>query len=192
MTLTYLFWELAKHPEWQKKIRDELHSGLPNAKGASATYGQVMNLPMLEAVVQEALRLHPAAPASLPRETPRGGKMLNDIFIPEKTVVSVQCYTTQRSPQAFPNPDTFDPTRWLSPQTEAMKEMFMPFSKGPRACLGKGMALMELKLVSAALLRDWEVRLGEGCTEQGMVMVDHFLIVPKAGKCELIFNAVEP
>jgi cytochrome P450 len=87
MTLTYLFWELAKHPEWQKKSRDELRSEVPNAKGASATYAQVMNLPILEAVVQEALRLHPAAPASLPRETPRGGKMLNDIFIPEKVTL---------------------------------------------------------------------------------------------------------
>jgi cytochrome P450 len=66
--------------------------------------------------------------------------------------------------------------RWLQPQTESMKEMFMPFSKGPRACLGKGMALMELKLVSAALLRNWEVSLAGSCTEESMTMVDHFLV----------------
>lgn len=43
-----------------------------------------MDLPLLDAIINEALRLHPAAPASLPRETPSGGRTLNGVYIPEK------------------------------------------------------------------------------------------------------------
>ena len=83
MTLTYMFWELAQSPDWQKRLRDELGS-LPVETGNDVpAFTDLVNLPMLDAVVQEALRLHPAAPASLPRETPRGGRVLNGVLVPE-------------------------------------------------------------------------------------------------------------
>ena len=102
----------------------------------------------------------------------------------------MQCYTTQRDPSIFHNPDVFDPTRWFEPQSDVMKELFMPFSKGTRACLGKSLALMELKLITATLLRDFTVSLAPSCTEDSMIMTDHFLVIPKGGKCELIFSPV--
>ena len=79
-TLTFLFWELSKHQDWQTRLREELRT---NVQG-SATFQQVKDLPILEAVISEALRLHPAAPASLPRETPAGGVELNGYSIPPK------------------------------------------------------------------------------------------------------------
>lgn len=69
-----------------------------------------------------------------------------------------------------------------------MKELFMPFSKGSRACLGKGLAMMELKLITAALLRYYETSLSPTATEDCMTMTDHFLVLPKGGKCELVFS----
>lgn len=82
MTLTYLFWELARHSSWQTRLRDELAQN----KGSDEVlpFQHVDELPLLSAVINESLRLHPAAPASLPRETPEGGRILNGIFIPEK------------------------------------------------------------------------------------------------------------
>jgi cytochrome P450 len=90
-TLTYLFWTLAERPEWQTRLRDELATvdqaswtdGIPK-------HAAIASLPLLGAVISEALRLYPAAPSSLLRETPAGGKVLNGIFIPEK--VSIQIY----------------------------------------------------------------------------------------------------
>jgi cytochrome P450 len=83
MTLTYLFWELAKNPEWQDKLRRELRTQLAGKTAIVPDYNDVANLPVLDAVIQEALRLHPAAPASLPRDTPPGGRVLNGIFVPQ-------------------------------------------------------------------------------------------------------------
>jgi cytochrome P450 len=103
----------------------------------------------------------------------------------------MQCYTTQRDLNIFSDADVFDPSRWFEPQSDAMKELFMPFSKGSRACLGKSLALMELKLITATLVRDFAVSLAPSCTEECMIMTDHFLVIPKGGRCELIFAPVK-
>ncbi|KAK3625225.1 hypothetical protein LTR56_012019 [Elasticomyces elasticus] len=190
-TLTYLFWALARFPDWQNSIRVELREKLGDNVRGPYDYQAIGNLPVLEAVINEGLRLYPAAPASLPRIVPDGGWQYNSHTIPARTVVSMQCYTTQRDPLAFPEPDKFIPGRWLDVEPTAdMKTLFMPFSKGTRACLGKGLAMLELKLVLVALLSRYEVTLPVQTTEESMEMRDHFLVVPRSGKCELHFEPV--
>lgn len=78
-TLTYLFWELAKHPEWQERLRQELKS---RTSDEVPKYTTIADLPVLDAIMNESLRLHPAAPASLVRSTPPGGRMLDGHFMP--------------------------------------------------------------------------------------------------------------
>ncbi len=159
-TLTYLFWELARYPEWQKKLHEELVSSLPGTRKQLPSYRSIAELPILDANVSQA-------------------------------VVSMQCYTTQRDPSVFPDPDLFEPSRWLEAAggpNDEMKEMFMPFSKGTRACLGKSLALMELKLVTAVLVQQYAVALAPNTTEESMKMTDHFLVLPKSGRCDLIFS----
>lgn len=101
----------------------------------------------------------------------------------------MQCYTTQRDPFVYPYPENFKPERWMAQAevTDEMKELFMPFSKGSRACLGKNLAMMELKLITAHLARRFEFEPAPSTTEKSMAMKDHFLLVPASGKCELVF-----
>jgi cytochrome P450 len=82
-TLTYLFWELAKHDDWQTKLRDELKSKLAVEMHKAPPYRALASLPVLGAIIDETLRLHPAAPASLPRSTPAGGREVDGYQIPE-------------------------------------------------------------------------------------------------------------
>lgn len=72
--------------------------------------------------------------------------------------------------------------------TPSMKLLFMPFSHGSRACLGKSLAIMELKMITASLLKTYEVTVSPTLTIDDMTMKDHFLGLPKGGKCDLVFT----
>lgn len=67
-----------------------------------------------------------------------------------------------------------------------MREAFMPFTKGTRTCLGKNLALMELKLITTIILRRFHVT--AETTVEDMAMKDHFLLFPKGKKCNLVFT----
>src|SRR5436190_22034470 len=97
-------------------------------------------------------------------------------------------YVTLHNADAFPNPFQFDPARWLEPEggTPAMKEAWIPFSRGSRMCSGIQLARMELKVILGTLLYGWELGLGERTTEKTMSMVDRFVLVPKRGFCDLV------
>jgi hypothetical protein len=72
-----------------------------------------------------------------------------------QTVISCQGLTTQRDPSIFPEPETFNPQQWLDAESlgtlETMREQFMVFGKGARACLGRKLAMMELKCTTAGM-----------------------------------------
>jgi cytochrome P450 len=130
-TLTYLVWCVCKHPEVKAALLRELAT-LP----ADGGYGdqELKQLPYLNAVIEETLRIHGAAPASLPRVVPRGGASLAGYWLNEGTTVSSQAYTLHRNPMTFPEPEKFDPSRWLAP-TKAMKDAFFAFGGGSRSKL---------------------------------------------------------
>ncbi|EON67623.1 hypothetical protein W97_06766 [Coniosporium apollinis CBS 100218] len=194
IALTYMFWELAQHPELQDELREELRkiplppmSGVPDHK-------DLVNLPLLNAVIQETLRKHSPVPAGLMRTAPPGGRMMEGYFVPEKTVVSVPSWTSHRNPTYFPDPESFSPHRWITADgvggTEKMKQLYMPFTKGPRTCIGQAMGLLELRVMLATLVSRYNVRLSKDIGAHDMEVTDHFLLIPKGEKCLLDFFPV--
>ncbi|EQB55191.1 cytochrome P450 [Colletotrichum gloeosporioides Cg-14] len=103
-SLTYLVWLLCRHPEVRDILVAELRS-LPS----NFNYEQVKSLEYLEYVIEETLRLYPAAPAGLPRLVPSGGAELGGYYLPADTVVSTQAWSLHRDPRVFSNPLKFDP-----------------------------------------------------------------------------------
>ena len=79
-TFTYLFFELARHPEWQEKLQQELDAVDYTSVPAQS---DVSKLPILDALIHETLRFWPASPASLPRIAPVGGGMVDGVNVPE-------------------------------------------------------------------------------------------------------------
>jgi cytochrome P450 len=105
-----------------------------------------------------------------------------------QTIVSCQSYTTQRDSNVYPNPDTFDPGRWLDTTEEHLSSMhdhILVWGKGQRACLGKQLAYMELKLGTAAIMKRYRVELGSPATDDDMEMTDHFTLIAKGKRCIL-------
>lgn len=131
--LCFLMWELSqpKNQEYQRRLQHELITAQPDTPLESLTY--------LEAVIKEGLRLAPPIPMSLPRYTPPGGRTIDGYFIPAHTIVSCQPYSVHRlNEDVFPDPDRFDPDRWLEPTQSAFRNrLFFAFATGGRGCTGK-------------------------------------------------------
>ena len=95
-TLSYMIYELAKHPEQVSLIRNELAAHFTQTS-TSPKNQDLQNLPRLNSIIHETLRLHPAVPTALPRLTPPEGLSIGNTFIPGDTVVWCPQYAIGRS-----------------------------------------------------------------------------------------------
>ncbi|KAK4215462.1 cytochrome P450 [Rhypophila decipiens] len=195
-TITYALYQLACNPDWQDRLRQEI-VGRSHGNSTDFSYQSLKDLPVLHGVFTETLRLHPAAPSALPRVTTGGGCQIGDLHVPGGTLVSMQALTLQRDPEYFsPDPDKFNPQRWISPRGELdpgspeQREMMFVWGKGPRSCLGQHMATMECKISLARIVAHFEVRLAGEKTHEEMIMTDHFTLVPKGHRCSLVLTEV--
>ena len=146
--LTWTLFLLAQHPQVLSQVVGELEG---KCNGSVPAREQLDALPSLDGVIKESLRLLPpvlwwsrvstAAFALGPYELPSGTRLVHSVYI------------THRNAERFPEPDRFVPTRWF--ETAPGPFEYLPFSAGPRMCLGAPFALMELKLVIAIILQRW-------------------------------------
>lgn len=118
-TLTYLLYELSKHANLQSALRTELLSVDSPILFSLGTYEiphprSLDSLPLLEAVILETLRVHPAVPGPQPRVTPRSGISLGGYTnIPQGIRISAQAYSLHRNETVFPEPESWKPERWI-------------------------------------------------------------------------------
>ncbi|KAL4935414.1 hypothetical protein BDV06DRAFT_234344 [Aspergillus oleicola] len=124
------------------------------------TLSGVRNLPFLNAVISEGLRLCPPVPWILPRLVPEGGAVVCGQWLPAGTSVSIQAYTLNRDTTLFHSSTSFHPERWLDSSTNDPASPFfndhrhavLPFTTGPRVCLGQYLAWAEMQLILAKLV----------------------------------------
>ncbi|KAJ5717380.1 sterigmatocystin biosynthesis P450 monooxygenase [Penicillium malachiteum] len=170
-------------------MRSDLEAEL-STLGETWNESQLEALPLLNAVITETLRLYGAAPGFLPRTVPEGGVSLSGYYIPAGMTVGTQSWTTHRDPPLFPDPEKFEPQRWLpgpKQTSEAGRMAFSPFGSGSRTCLGIHLSWMELRLTAAESFRRCEnVALAPSVTEESMKPKYFFLISPSAHKCEIV------
>lgn len=90
----------------------------------------------------------------LPRIVPEGGLHVSGKFFPEGAILSVPSYTIHRDPEIWGNDvEAFRPERWFEQDQAGIQKTFNPFSYGPRACVGKNLANMELQIFIATIFR---------------------------------------
>jgi cytochrome P450 len=99
ITLTYLIWAVSSRPTLMEQLQEEV-SALPTG----FVDAELEKLPLLNAVIEETLRLYGAVPGSLPRMVPPSGTTLGGYYCPAGTTVTTQSYSTHRQSNAFPNP----------------------------------------------------------------------------------------
>ncbi|TGO70748.1 hypothetical protein BELL_0673g00030 [Botrytis elliptica] len=179
-TMTYLTWAVCKHPQVRDALVEELRSLPPDF-----TDQDLRGLTCLNNIIKETLRLYGAAPSALPRMVPAEGVEFLGHRLPGGTTVSTQAYTLHRKSEIFPNPESFEPSRWTNPSKE-MKDAFMPFGGGSRVCLGLHLAEIELRLATAIFFRTLpyaKVSTLDDMNDGDMDPRIFFVLSPKGKRC---------
>ncbi|KAJ8658815.1 hypothetical protein O0I10_005542 [Lichtheimia ornata] len=146
--------QLIKNPHVFKKLRDEIDAVPMNEDQKYFTHAQIQKLPYLNAVINETLRMDSIAANGLQRRADRDMVLGGRLFIPKGTIVHCNVYDAHLNPNYWPEPEKFDPERWLEgSSTPPDMDAFFPFSIGSRNCIGKTFALQEMRLSIAHLVK---------------------------------------
>ncbi|MFT3730243.1 MAG: cytochrome P450 [Hyphomicrobium sp.] len=157
--LTWALYILARAPEWQERLRDEITATVGNGPITAET---INKLPTLSRVLKEVMRLYPPAPVMTRVNADGieiGGKELQN-----STLIVMPIFIIHRHRALWEDPNRFDPDRFL-PEKEARypRTQFMPFGYGQRICIGSSFAILEATAILATLLRnarfEWDGKL---------------------------------
>ncbi|OAL56219.1 putative cytochrome P450 oxidoreductase [Pyrenochaeta sp. DS3sAY3a] len=158
ITVSNICFLLCRHPEYQAKLYAEL-ADLPAAEGIVDDQ-HLVGIPLLLGIINESLRLHPPVPTGVQRVTPPEGATIAGRFIPGEMVVTTPTYSLHRAldPRAFVDPDAFIPERWTTkPELVIRKDAFIAFGYGTYNCAGKPLAMMQLRMVVAMVIKRYEL-----------------------------------
>jgi cytochrome P450 family 13 len=180
-SLAFLCFELATHPEIQKRVQDEIDENCPFEE---IEYDQVQKLTFTEACIKESLRKYPVALGSTARQCTESTSIGKDSFLVEKdTVIVVDSLSTNYNPELWgENPNEFNPDRWLEGNPKHQMA-FMPFGGGPRLCIGNKFALIEEKLILSMLLRKYTL---EEVKETRLEQTGFVVLAPSDIKVKLV------
>jgi cytochrome P450 len=167
--LASAFFYLVHNPEKLEKLSKEIMSTFQDVEEIHSS-PTLNGCVYLRAVIDEAMRLSPPVGGILPREVLPGGIDIDGMHIPESIVVGTPHYAVHHNPVYYPEPFTFTPERWIPDSSPAVtkdsvtlaQSAFCPFSIGPRGCIGKGLAYVELMTSLARVVFMYEMRLANG------------------------------
>ncbi|GLB37110.1 putative cytochrome p450 [Lyophyllum shimeji] len=191
-TLASLFYLIISNPVTYSRLQGEVDDRRVDINDVAA----LAQLPYLNAVINETMRVIPPVLSGSTRSPliGSGGCAVGSHYIPEGTTAVVHTYTLHRDARNFsPFPESFIPERWLTADRQVALEpevfkarghvvhnlaAFIPFSYGPADCIGKRLAMQEMRAVACAVLRRFSLRFADGydkATWEGD-MCDHFVI----------------
>ncbi len=150
---------LARNPEWQEKLREEM-IGL-GVNGDELPYDRINDLVLTDYAFKESLRMIPPVP-SIPRRAIKPFSFGGYDF-PAGTYVGIQPAFTHTTKEYWPDPDTFDPLRFEPEKVKTRhKYAWVPFGGGAHMCLGLHFAYMQIKILMWHMLRAHRIELGKG------------------------------
>jgi len=160
-TATWCYWAffaLCKFPDIQEKVFNDIYDHSPEGKASDISMRSIEDMHYFNAFMKEVLRLYP--PVGMIVRYNEKEENLKGVTVPASTRLIIPIHLLHRHPKYWKDPEEFKPERWLGEEhPSSHKHAFMPFSNGPRNCIGYYFAEMEAKLLMAPLIRHFSFRL---------------------------------
>ncbi|CAH1108900.1 unnamed protein product [Psylliodes chrysocephalus] len=154
-SLSFTLYCLSTHPEVQKRAVEEQQKIFGSDRNRSATHRDLQEMKYLEMIIKESLRMYPPVPY-IGRKTKRDISYKDGNVILAGTGILVIIFAVNRNPKYFPEPDKFNPSRFEENKIYS-QYAYIPFSAGPRNCIGQKFAMLEMKVVLSKVLRHFEL-----------------------------------
>jgi sterol 14-demethylase len=162
-TSAWTLLELLRHPDYMAEVVAELDD-IYEDKGegkAEYSFASMRQIPLLEAGIKEALRLHP--PLIILMRLVREDFTIEDEVVKEGQLIAVSPAVNNRLPEDFPDADSYDPYRYIDPRQDDIinRWTWIPFGAGRHRCVGAQFAMMQMKAIFSVLLQNYEFELAQ-------------------------------
>jgi cytochrome P450 len=154
-TLNWAWYLLARHPDVEQRLIEEAQTFLPNT--AAVSHAHAASMVYTQQVLEETLRLYP--PVWLFTRRSNDADTLGNYDVPTGTDIYLSPYLLHRTDRFWPDPDRFDPERFLLSDQPKKDRPYFPFSLGPRRCLGEYFSFLEMKIHLGLLLPRFRMHL---------------------------------
>ncbi|XP_043939431.1 cytochrome P450 4F22 [Protopterus annectens] len=159
--ISWIMYNLARHPEYQEKCREEIKDLMKGRDDDELEWDDLSLLPFTTLCIKESLRLHPPVTV-VARRCTEDVKLPDNRVIPKGIICFLSIFGTHHNPLVWPNPEVYDPYRFSPEHShERSSHAFVPFSAGPRNCIGQNFAMSEMKVVVALTLLHFRVKVDE-------------------------------
>ncbi|HEV2844555.1 MAG TPA: cytochrome P450, partial [Thermoanaerobaculia bacterium] len=184
MAVTWTFFLLSRHPDAEERVRAEVADVVGDRP---AGYQDVAKLVYTRMVIEESLRLYP--PSWTFTRVALEDDAIGGYRIPAGSTVTLAPWVTHRRPELWPDPERFDPSRFETGRAERHRFAYYPFGGGPRVCIARDMAMMELPLILATVLQRYRLRPAAG---RSAAPVPGIVLRPRAGLWMKLEDAAAP
>lgn len=195
--MTFCLYELARHPVVVARLREELDPLVPGPLQPQDFDKLRDSAPLLNACINETLRLWPPVPSGLQRTTTASLTLPDDargsqgkIVLPPDTVASTHTWTVHHDPKNFHDADSFIPDRWMETEEGSLAhnaKAWAPFGFGSTSCIGKNLAYMEMRAVLAQFIVRFDFAITSANDRKFRESVrDQFVVAAGAMKLQIV------
>lgn len=181
-TLAYASYQLARNPEIQEKLRNEIEDLVGLKDDSEMTYDDIHSMTYLDQIISETLRFH--NPIGILNRAPSKDYKIpgHDIMITKDQMTWINAVAIHFNPKYYENPDEFNPDHFTKEvKADRNPYAFLPFGQGPRACIGMRFALLEAKLALANMVRKFTLLPSEKTKEPLELDPQSGIAYPKNG-----------
>lgn len=149
---------LGIHQDVQEKVMSEIKTIFGDSH-RDVTFADTLEMKYLERVIMETLRMYPPVPIIARKLNQDVVLASQNYLVPANTTIIIATYKIHRDPNTYPDPEKFNPDNFL-PEKSASRHYYsyIPFSAGPRSCVGRKYAMLKLKVLLTTILRNYHVK----------------------------------